>query len=541
MKNEEKIIILTAKYVNPELQLIFGKIPPILLPYNSEGKTLLKEISKNNINSDIFTISSEGSQKINEEINQFNLKNVTNIEINESASLADSLFKIEDFIDGPFTLILGDTIVNNFSFSKYFLKDIISYSVMDKTTDSTKWTTFEINDLNNIVISDKITQSKNRYNVFNGIYSFLNFKDFFIYLHNTNDFYQAIENYYNFYKPILFNEENWNDFGNIENFKSNFSIAPREFNQISFNKERESITKSSFDKQKLKNEINWMISVPSDISNHVPSILNYSTGQDPFVELRYIKYPPLSTVYMKSSLTLERWNGIIKNLFLFWGKMNSYKGPILSSKDLFDFYYKKTLNRIKAYDKDLFDFFAKDIYINNKKVNGLNWVLNNLENIIKKYLTESINSTIVHGDYFFANIILEQNDKVMVIDPRGSFGKGDSIYGDPRYDLAKLSHSVRGLYDVIINDLFYITDYYNNIFNYKMNNSNNTRMIKVILKKYVHDYGFDYDSEILLIEALLFISMPPLHKDHPQRQKIMVARGLELLNEFKEGIYDKQK
>lgn len=41
------------------------------------------------------------------------------------------------------------------------------------------------------------------------------------------------------------------------------------------------------------------------------------------------------------------------------------------------------------------------------------------------------------------------------MNPRGKFGKYD-IYGDPRYELAKLFHSVDGKYDFIIKDLFNI-------------------------------------------------------------------------------------
>ena len=42
---------------------------------------------------------------------------------------------------------------------------------------------------------------------------------------------------------------------------------------------------------------------------------------------------------------------------------------------------------------------------------------------------------------------------IKVIDPRGRFGKYD-IYGDPRYELAKIMHSIDGKYDYIIGDFF---------------------------------------------------------------------------------------
>ena len=61
---------------------------------------------------------------------------------------------------------------------------------------------------------------------------------------------------------------------------------------------------------------------------------------------------------------------------------------------------------------------------------------------------------IIHGDLCFANIMVDTNlSFIKVIDPRGKFGTYD-IYGDFRYELAKLFHSVDGKYDFIIKDLF---------------------------------------------------------------------------------------
>ena len=55
--------------------------------------------------------------------------------------------------------------------------------------------------------------------------------------------------------------------------------------------------------------------------------------------------------------------------------------------------------------------------------------------------------------YVFPNIMVDSNFSfIKVIDPRGKFGTYD-IFGDFRYELAKLFHSVDGKYDFIIKDL----------------------------------------------------------------------------------------
>ena len=50
--------------------------------------------------------------------------------------------------------------------------------------------------------------------------------------------------------------------------------------------------------------------------------------------------------------------------------------------------------------------------------------------------------SVIHGDPCFTNILIEETYNFMrLIDPRGSFGSFD-IYGDSRYDLAKIFHSM---------------------------------------------------------------------------------------------------
>lgn len=52
----------------------------------------------------------------------------------------------------------------------------------------------------------------------------------------------------------------------------------------------------------------------------------------------------------------------------------------------------------------------------------------------------------IHGDPTFSNMLVDRKDQAWLIDPRGSFGKV-KVYGDARYDWAKLYYSVAGDYD----------------------------------------------------------------------------------------------
>ena len=88
-----------------------------------------------------------------------------------------------------------------------------------------------------------------------------------------------------------------------------------------------------------------------------------------------------------------------------------------------------------------------------KKYIGLNECLKRLEKRIIGMCNDSINYvSIVHGDLAFSNILYSPRNTIFkFIDPRGNFVI-DTIYGDYRYDLAKLRHCYHGRYDEIIND-----------------------------------------------------------------------------------------
>src|SRR6185312_1035687 len=113
------------------------------------------------------------------------------------------------------------------------------------------------------------------------------------------------------------------------------------------------------------------------------------------------------------------------------------------------------------------------------------------------------------------------------IDPRGSFGES-GIYGDGRYDMAKLLHSLDGGYDFFVHDMFRLERDGNKISLQQFFPS--TR--GAVLDTFQKIFGRDYDlKEVRTLEGLLFLSMCALHKDNPSRQFAMFATGLRILNQ----------
>ena len=63
---------------------------------------------------------------------------------------------------------------------------------------------------------------------------------------------------------------------------------------------------------------------------------------------------------------------------------------------------------------------------------------------------------VIHGDPSFSNTLVDKDNNVWLIDPRGSFGK-TKIYGDRRYDWAKFYYSAVGNYDSMNSKKFKVT------------------------------------------------------------------------------------
>ena len=175
------------------------------------------------------------------------------------------------------------------------------------------------------------------------------------------------------------------------------------------------------------------------------------------------------------------------------------------------------------------NFFYSSISVNGKEYKSLNKVLDILNEKIPEMLYDVKNFNIIHGDLCFTNMMLDNNFSfIKVIDPRGKFGSYD-IYGDSRYELAKLFHSVDGKYDYIIKDLFDLT-YENGEINYSIQDKDREFDLYPVFRKVFKDeIGKDL-KKIELIEALLFLSMIPLHCESFEHQLVMLGTGLEILN-----------
>jgi hypothetical protein len=301
---------------------------------------------------------------------------------------------------------------------------------------------------------------------------------------------------------------------------------------------KNSLTKTSKNAEKLVDEINWFLNLPKPLNKYTPLIKDYSLKKDkPFLIMEYSSNLLLADAFINEDLTLAQWSNIFKVLFKVQEDMGKFGIDIAKTKRLNymkTMYITKTEKRLKELFQDsrFKVFFEENIVINSKKYHSLNIYLEKLESICQKFLLKNIPEfNIVHGDFILANILMNlKTNEITLVDPRGSFGIS-GIYGDPRYEYGKLLHSLNGYYELIINDKFEVSKNKNAI-KYSIPLRKRQKNISKLFMKSLRNHIEKNLLEIELIEALLFLSMVPLHADSFNRQIVMLAQGVKKFHPF---------
>lgn len=527
MKN--LLVILSAKTVSDEMRNLLGDIPDVLTPY--DDITILEGLTKQNEdNFDIKVALYENKEIVSLLIEEKKL-NVTTCNIGYMGTILDTMKQVDISGYDNVTYIFGDTMLEGWNVSEY-VGDKIGYS---KVKESLQWTTFD-QDNHEFKIYNKVERElSEEYRAFIGIFSFSNPKLLLELFSLHTEFYDMLIDYNSLNNFEMVEESKWINLGHVSDFQENSKkiVQSRFFNEISIDGERGKLTKRSSEKEKFLNEIKWYLKQPKALEHYSPRIFSYDLSyENPYVEMEYYAYMTLHQIFVHGNHSIQKWNKILDVLLNTNNEFKKFKLQLPKTEidsALKNIYVNKTLERFEKLknDPNFSSFFNDKIVINSVEYPNLSEISNVLPEIVEKYLLNIEELTIIHGDYFFANILYDTNmNFVRLIDPRGDFG-GYGIYGDPRYDMAKLSHSVNGKYDFIVSDQFILNTEDKNI-NYTINSNEKQDQIKELFYSKLGDQL----HEIQLIESLLFLSMIPLHSDYPERQKVMLARGLELFNQF---------
>ncbi len=540
-----KLLIPSAKVVPYEATSI-GRLPALIYPIGRDYITfdfLLRQY--NRLISEIDIICYEQSKTIREKLAGYSLQqDLRFIELDHLGDVGYSVCSglCEDD---------EDVIVN---FSDTIIMDELPFNKPDffcstSGYKSNLWTFYDIQEGHIISIEDKMKPPNdsqwNKHPFFTGVFKFHHgsfFRQCLLYSQqkktcNIDSFYDALIAYSHQYPLAVHDCKDWCDVGHAqEYYDTRMRIQPREFNYIEIDKDRGILRKTSHETSKFLGEIQWYLHLPMDVQYVRPRIFSYSLDPvSPYISMEYYSYKTLHEMLLYGNLLPAQWERVFKKIRFVLEDFARYTIQETDMKDsLRKMYLDKTLSRLEMLrDAPSFSaLFSIPISVNGIKYMPLDQICKILPNIIRSYLYDVNEFQIIHGDFCFANIMIDDSLSFLkLIDPRGSFGK-TGIYGDLRYDLAKLLHSIEGKYDFIIKDLFRLEIEPEAVFTLDILKPTVDPLDLVsIFTQVFHDMIIEKQTQIKLIEALLFLSMTPMHKENKRHQYAMLCRGLQLLDE----------
>lgn len=199
------------------------------------------------------------------------------------------------------------------------------------------------------------------------------------------------------------------------------------------------LIKEGIDEQGQKlaiRERNWYKLVKEKGFNKIPNIYEYKPLKMDFINGK--------NVYEYKELNIEDKKNIVKELVDTLKELHSLNHVEVNNFSVQEAYINKTFDRLNKI-RDLIPFANNEkIIVNGRECRNIFFYKNELEKKVNSYKFK--NFELLHGDCTFSNIMLDENLKPVLIDPRGYFGFTE-IYGDADYDWAKLYYSIVGNYD----------------------------------------------------------------------------------------------
>jgi hypothetical protein len=321
----------------------------------------------------------------------------------------------------------------------------------------------------------------------------------------------------------------WSDFGSHHSYhasKRHVSMA-RTFNRLS--NERHTLTKSSHQHAKIMAEARWLDGLPSTLAVFSPKVLDSGTrGDEAYYTIPYLYSPTLSHLLLFSDLPAYAWQSVFESCQEFLALCCAPAATV--EPDYHDrMYRKKTIQRLGDYSRARGVPIDRPMLFRGQTLPSLLQIAETTYNRIRPLRDEDWG--ILHGDFCASNIFYDFSAKrITVIDPRGLDPEGIfSLYGDRRYDAAKLAHSFIGRYDFILTGaaaahLDVGPDGICVDFNLMGDHDAATMLFRETCPG-----GYDLMADgVYDIMLLLFLSMLPLHADDPARQDTLLANALRL-------------
>lgn len=291
--------------------------------------------------------------------------------------------------------------------------------------------------------------------------------------------------------------------------------------------------KKSKDIEKMNKEYCFFKNAPSGMKPFHPQIGAFIDGTDSSgYEIEQLPMIDVGKLFINNILGFSDFKKILDNIDMYFSMVPKESSQ---NKDFQNIMTTCFIDKVEDRFKKIQNIACIDVLERLCELSGfisIEEFKNSLLGDVTKEISnmKSENLYWIHGDLFFSNILYDINsNRIKVIDPKGTISLKPEypLY----YDLAKLSHSFCGLYDLLAYNQFKI----------EINKSSlkpelifplDTKFIKSLqdlFRDYIEGKGVSFRF-IRLLEATLFLSMIPLHKEDEHRMCGQLVQAISIYN-----------
>ncbi len=340
------------------------------------------------------------------------------------------------------------------------------------------------------------------------------------------DFIAGVGAYAQGREMVLWPARRWLDFGHLQTFfRSRLAATTaRAFNSLAM--DGFTARKSSADADKMRAEARWLRNAPSDVQIYCARMIEAGeTGGRGFYLTEYEYLPVLSELFVHGAIGRGAWLRILQSCETFLTLCAGHVGEGSGDEALSRLAVDKTFERLEMLARAGFAVDREQTY-EGRPCPSLRGIAEILAGEID--LAAGKPARLMHGDFCFSNVLYASRlRRIKVIDPRGSVDGTPSLWGDPRYDLAKLAHSIIGRYDQIIAGRCRVR---------RSGDDHGIDFEPLAAQAWLEDALADLtidgygaaSGQVKAVMTGLFLSAPPLHADRPDRQQALIANALRL-------------
>jgi hypothetical protein len=524
------LLITSGAYVGGELAVEFGRLPPAFLPVGNRRLFIHQHAAIGRHFGRVLLTLPTSFPVGDHDLALLAERGIELIRVDDGQSLAASILSGlgQADVSGPIAILHGDTLIYDLPWDR---PDAVSVA---EAADAYQWAGCRILDGRVHDVFNLPEGELEPRPILSGFFHFGDVNQLVLALAASGGSFIAGLRRYMARRPMeALPNPQWLDFGHLHTYYASRGqiTTERAFNSLAV--DRLIVAKGSRRADRMEAEASWYEQVPGALRIFLPNYLGRrEVGGETGYALQFLYMASLADLFVFGRLPETVWSQIFRSCAHFLEEAGRVRALATIADDAMALYLPKTLKRLAEFADQQGIDLERGWIINGVAVPGLTEIARSSAERITPPQPHHL--SVVHGDPCFSNIMYDfRSRSVRLIDPRGQSAEGaPTIWGDNRYDLAKLHHSIVGNYDLIVAGYAPATRPAPHELTLDFPSTPNFHAAR---SAFARVFGPLTGADQPAIEAIslhLFLSMLPLHGDSPERQWALLANALRLYTEL---------